>query len=151
MQTFLPFADFTECAQVLDPPRLGNQFYREGMTLIRGGWSHHPASRMWQGYEHALGEYLIACHEELVLRGYSYPHHVDEIRRHQYNCENKSMPPWLGDERVHSTHRANLLRKNPDWFGPLGWTEEPMNGYFWPIDGGYYIIEGKRVKNVGHI
>lgn len=57
MQTFLPYADFDESARALDPKRLGNQVYRECLTLIRGGWPNHPASRMWRGYECALACY----------------------------------------------------------------------------------------------
>ncbi len=112
MQTFLPYSNFITSAQVLDPSRLGNQLYREGITLIRGNWSNHPASKMWQGHFWALGKYLLACATVLETeRGLSYPKSVNEIRRIMRKHKNHSMPGWLGDEKIHSSHRANLLLK----------------------------------------
>ncbi|MCW2903762.1 MAG: hypothetical protein JWO67_6027 [Streptosporangiaceae bacterium] len=50
MQTFLPYADFTATAQVLDPRRLGKQRVEtlqvlRGLTVTGYGWRHHPAVR----------------------------------------------------------------------------------------------------------
>jgi hypothetical protein len=45
-----------------------------------------------------------------------------------YNVEN---PTWLGDERVHSSHRSNLLRKDAEFYGTKGWPEGPDMEYFW--------------------
>ncbi len=143
MQTFLPFKEFHESAAVLDPKRLGNQFYREGMPLLRGKWAHHPASRMWLDYDcqYALGVYLLALHDQLEERGFSYPHHVREIKRRIGPRKNKSMPPWLGDHTFHAIHRGVLLYKRPDWYEQFGWPEyaippDPDSGsfpYFWPV------------------
>lgn len=41
-------------------------------------------------------------------------------------------PPWLGDDRVHSSHRANLLRKDFEHYSQFGWSEHPQEGYYWP-------------------
>lgn len=42
-------------------------------------------------------------------------------------------PWWLGDERLHSSHRGRLLYKDPDWYSQFGWSEEPIEtGYWWP-------------------
>ena len=57
MQTFLPYPDFAKSARVLDPSRLGNQFYREGLTLLRGKWPNHPASKMWADHAPGSGAY----------------------------------------------------------------------------------------------
>jgi hypothetical protein len=50
------------------------------------------------------------------------------------------LPPWFGNERLHSSHRAALLYKNPEWYGRFGWKEKPAvpdaKGrlpYYWPI------------------
>jgi hypothetical protein len=119
--------------ETLDDSRLGNQVYREGMTLIRGGWSNHPASKMWRGYESALAYYLWAGCQELLSRGKDYSDRVwyNELMNYDM-CS--TMPPWWGDERVHSSHRANLLRKDPVWYGKFGWTEAPAEGYYWPTN-----------------
>lgn len=135
MQTFLAYPSFTESMRVLDDSRLGNQVYREGMTLLRGGWPNHPASKMWQGHELALASYLWAGVLELDQRGKGYwsrPWCL-ELQTHLDGQPAPVLPPWLGDERVHSSHRANLLRKDPVWYGKFGWTEEPQEGYYWPV------------------
>jgi hypothetical protein len=100
---------------------------------MRGGaWSNHPAVKMWRGYSIALllyGDVMIA---EWVRRGYKnnmllwldFHNFWDEVL----------LPNWLGDERLHSSHRANLLRKDPEYYGQFGWTEEPTKGYFWPVE-----------------
>ncbi|HEY9473227.1 MAG TPA: MSMEG_6728 family protein, partial [Mycobacteriales bacterium] len=62
MQTFLPYPGFTDCAGVLDQRRLGKQRV-EALQVLRGltvpdyGWRHHPAVKMWAGYEEALVRY----------------------------------------------------------------------------------------------
>ena len=45
------------------------------------------------------------------------------------------LPPWFGDEAFHRSHRSNLLRKEPQWYGQFGWTEPADLAYEWP-DGG---------------
>ena len=133
MQTFLPYPDFRKSAACLDPSRLGNQFYREGLTLLRGGWKNHPASRMWADYKGALCVYLLSCADELTARGRHYQKHIDEVQQYLADHPKIVYPPWLGDDRVHSTHRANLLRKDPIHYSLFGWTETPAEGYYWPI------------------
>jgi hypothetical protein len=39
----------------------------------------------------------------------------------------------FGNPEVHSSHRANLLRKDPNFYGKYGWQESPEIPYFWPI------------------
>lgn len=157
MQTFLPYADLQRSMQVLDPKRLGNQVYREGMTLIRGGWPNHPASKMWQGCEQALAMYLLFGVEELLARGYDYRdrpwcqellnilplqpiNNFEMVMRARTPLCNRIMyPPWLGDERIHASHRGVLLHKNYEWYSQFGWSEKPRPprpdgkmDYVWP-------------------
>lgn len=136
MQTFLPYPDFRESARVLDPRRLGNQFYREGLTLLRGKWANHPAARMWRGHHYALGCYLLACERELARRGHHYPEHGKEVLNRILwalaRGETMDPPAWLGDPDFHARHRAALLAKDPEWYGRFGWTEEPSIDYIWP-------------------
>jgi hypothetical protein len=140
MQTFLPYAKFEDSVRVLDPNRLGNQVYREGLTLIRGGWPHHPVSRMWHGYKHALAIYCLAGLDELLRRGRDYPHHRETFEKYLQEFPDTGMPIWLGCDKLHSSHRAILLWKQPEWYNKFGWREKPLgpneNGrfpYFWPI------------------
>ena len=133
MQTFLPYPSFTESMACLDDSRLGNQVYREGITLLRGGWPNHPASKMWRGYEGALAKYLWAGCLELQKRGrdYSGRDWFELIRTH--GPDDPLDPPWLGDPAFHASHRSNLLRKDSVWYGKYGWTEPHDLEYVWPV------------------
>jgi len=132
MQTFLPYADFHRSAAALDTSRLGNQAYREGKTLLGGGWKNHPASRMWSGHRRALAEYVLACFDELTKRERHYPKHIQEVMALRDSLPNTGNPPWLGNEDFHASHRSNLLRKLPEWYGKFGWTEPNDLPYVWP-------------------
>ncbi len=132
MQTFLPYADFDACARCLDSRRLGNQRL-EALIILRTlrrqsrqGWRHHPAVKMWRGYENALAQYLNAVCAEWARRGYR-----NNIRRRRVRLPLEP-PPWLGDERLHASHRSNLLRKDPAHYGRFGWREPPDLPYYWP-------------------
>ena len=137
MQTFLAYPSFSESMRVLDDSRLGNQVYREGITLLRGHWPNHPASKMWRGYEPALADYLIAGVLELENRGKDYAGRAwyDELQSYyEQHCLGViDLPEWLGDEQFHASHRSNLLRKDPVWYGQFGWTEPDNLEYVWPV------------------
>jgi hypothetical protein len=134
MQTFLPLPTYAESMRVLDPRRLGNQVYREGLTLIRGGWPNHPASRMWRGHWHHLALYIVAGLNELQVRGKVYPHHYEEVQQLLLHHPDTGPPPWLGDPDFHAAHRSNLLRKDPVWYGQFGWSESSDLPYLWPVN-----------------
>lgn len=131
MQTFLPFADFKKSAFVLDDTRLGNQ-RREALGLINAvtgkskGWRNHPAALMWTGYSSALRLYYDTIVAEWIARGFT--HNGQRMR-----VVDPVMPWWLGDERVHSSHRAALLAKKPGWYEQFGWSEKPVIDYHWPV------------------
>ena len=89
-------------------------------------WLRHPAVGMWRGHDAALAAYFWAMVEEWRGRGYrstiELPRPAGEL----------VLPPWLGDERLHRSHRSNLLRKAPEWYGRFGWREPPDLPYWWP-------------------
>jgi len=136
VQTFLPYPDFDESARCLDDGRLGKQrveAYQIVRTLdeVTRGWRHHPAVKMWRGYEGALVEYGLAMCREWVARGRADTVH-DKLLVHA-RPQPAARPPWLGDEAVHASHRSNLLRKDPEWYGRFGWREPPDLPYAWPV------------------
>lgn len=130
MQTFLPYSDFYQSAQVLDYRRLGKQRVEARQILkalqIGGGWSHHSAVSMWRGHECALIQYGNIMIIEWVDRGYRNTMELLPF-------ENPIMPPWMGLEVFHASHRSNLLRKNSEWYGQFGWTEGTDLEYVWPV------------------
>lgn len=136
MQTFLPYADFRQSAKCLDYRRLGKQRV-EAMQIYNivsgqrttGGWINHPAVKMWKGYPDALALYMNACIDEWVSRGYG--NSIEKIKIE--NEKDVKMPPWIGNEKFHVSHRSNLLGKDFDYYKQFGWTESPYLPYVWPV------------------
>ena len=135
MITFLPYPCFLETALCLDRQRLGKQRVEAKMILeIRLGkssrWANHPAVKMWAGFEAALafyGETLCLVWKD---RGY-----VDNLREFfSWNTRpGFPIPGWMGTSPIHTTHRAALLAKDPEWYGKFGWHETPKIEYWWPV------------------
>jgi hypothetical protein len=135
MQTFLPDPDFAASAAVLDDVRLGKQrveAYQILRTLlgITQGWQHHPAVKMWRGHADALIDYGVAMCREWTRRGRADTVH-DKLLAHR-SSEPAASPGWLGDAAFHASHRSNLLRKDPEWYGRFGWQEAADLPYVWP-------------------
>lgn len=131
MQTFLPVPNFIESAKVLDYRRLGKQRV-ECYQILRSlsgessGWKNHPAVRMWEGYEEALRQYQRAMILEWINRGYRNTLSIPVSNSYV-------LPKWFGDDSFHASHRSNLLRKNPVWYGQWGWKEPNDIPYKWPV------------------
>lgn len=148
MQTFLPLSSFRASLEALDYRRLGKQRVetfqllvangdpwaiaertrRTGKTDSPKGWVNHPAAVMWRRYPDALKEYLNLSIEEWIRRGYNNTMSLAPLPRLiEY-------PHWLGDHRLHASHRSNLLRKDSKFYGTKGWTEGPDLEYVWPAE-----------------
>jgi hypothetical protein len=132
MQTFLPYPDYLQSMRTLDKSRLGNQVWREGITLIRGKWKNHPASKMWRGHEYHLGLYLLAGVQVLSERGKHYEQTELAILAEMAKHRDSGPPAWLGDSRFHDSHKASLLKKKFDWYSQFGWSV-PDVPLFWPV------------------
>jgi hypothetical protein len=140
VQTFLPYPDFTASARCLDRRRLGKQRV-EALQILKAlldpsyGWQHHPAVAMWRGHEYQLVRYGHDVCWEWSRRGYrdSVSERLAELylARRVYDMD-PAEPVWLGDERFHASHRSNLLRKDPTYYGGFGWSEPPDLPYVWP-------------------
>ncbi|MEO3807800.1 MSMEG_6728 family protein [Sphaerisporangium sp. B11E5] len=152
MQTFLPYPDFRLTARVLDPRRLGKQRAEviqvlRALTVPGYGWRHHPAARMWAGYEEALVRYgLEICRRwcaagradtcaETLRRELAERCGVAEPRSQPSLGAAAELPPWLGDEALHRSHRSALLRKAPEFYRPLFGDEPDDLPYLWPSSG----------------
>jgi hypothetical protein len=144
VQTFLPYPEFARSAQVLDGPRLGKQRV-ETLQILRAlelpgyGWANHPAVVMWRGRTPALVAYGLACIDEWVSRGHADAtvHSITEFAPHVAGLTQLQLagdgllPTWLGDERLHASHRSALLAKDPEHYRPL-FGDQPGLPYFWP-------------------
>lgn len=149
MQTFLPYPGFAASAAALDGKRLGKQRV-EAVQVLRGltrpayGWRHHPAAKMWHGYEEALTRYgLDVCAvwtatgradttaatlaaDLLAATG------IAVVRSQAELADAGELPPWLHDEAVQRSHRSALLRKDPEHYRPLFPGVPDDLPYVWP-------------------
>jgi len=133
MITFLPSENFQETAKILDNRRLGSQ-RREAYGilmshLVNGELSRHTVGRMWEGYTDALIDYTITICVEWEQRGFRDTIREKIKERSSFIYER---PWWLGKDILHSSHRSNLLRKDPIYYGRFGWSELPLLPYYWP-------------------
>jgi len=150
MQTFLPEADFQDTAIHLDRKRLVKQSV-ENLQILKslsgmyssGAWSNHPAVKMWRGHEDFLFLYNEAIIKEIILRGYKNTTHVqfDEIYKENFLGLESDTPWWLGNTKVHYTHKGRLFEKDPDHYyfysdfadyKEIGYTCCDSCSYFWP-------------------
>jgi len=135
MQTFLPFDDFALSAGSLDRARLGKQRV-ETLQILNAlkdpsyGWQNHPATNMWRGSELTLVDYGVAICSEWISRGYNDTC-LDKIKANTAHFSNTSSPWWLGDSRVHDSHKAMLYKKNPDFYVAFR-SKSHIENYFWP-------------------
>ncbi|MEW1612736.1 MULTISPECIES: MSMEG_6728 family protein [unclassified Streptomyces] len=149
MQTFLPYPDFAASAASLDPRRLGKQRV-EALQVLRGltvpgyGWRHHPAVRMWTGYEEALVRYGLeicrvwtaagrpdTCAASLMTEFASH-RAAPGVRTQEQLAAVRELPPWLGDPAFHRSHRSALRSKAPDVYAPLFPDDPDGLPYVWP-------------------
>ena len=140
MQTFLPYDCFARSARVLDYRRLGKQRV-ECLQLLKAllepgtkGWVNHPAAKMWRGHELRLATYGLTICDEWRRRGYKDTCREKILKyaeRAPFSRETWT-PEWLGCDDFHSSHRSNLLRKDPEWYSQWGWTEPNNLDYIWP-------------------
>ena len=137
MQTFLPYSSYDDSAAALDRLRLGKQRVETLQimkALVTGkGWIHHPVTKMWRGYELALLDYQRAIVTEWLSRGYKDTCWVKTSDLWiEAGKPGEDYPPFVGDEAFHASHRSNLLRKDPDWYGQFGWSEPDDLAYVYP-------------------
>lgn len=154
MQTFLPHKDFKETASCLDYKRLGKQrleslqLLNASLRILSGeeikGWKNHPARLMWANHLYALCQYGIVICDEWICRGYK-----DSLRPRFISIlstlKDNGLPPWINDERIHISHRSNLLRKGRERLEKKGkrdtlehyrklWPDTPDSiPYYWPV------------------
>ena len=145
MQTFLPYRDFARSADVLDAPRLGKQRV-ETLQVLRAlelgdyGWQSHPVVRMWRGRTPALVAYGLAVVRAWQARGHAdstyeliaeFAPEVEQLTQADL-AERGLLPSWLGDGRLHLSHRSALIRKDPDFYRPVFGDVPDDVPYHWP-------------------
>jgi hypothetical protein len=153
MQTFLPFKSFYHTAQALDNKRLNKQILECYQILNvlsnddpHAGWRNHPAVKMWRGFEMGLYQYAMVMIEEANIRGIKTENNLrnlENLNERAYKDWGYGMPLWMDDKkvmaRVTTTHKANLYRKDPEFYFEFHTAVESKNNepccdrcqYYW--------------------
>lgn len=104
------------------------------------GWKNHPAKLMWDESPYGLIAYGLVICLEFKHRGFD-DHTYNTIEafgdfstditfEQDWLAENNLLPYWLGDERLHRSHQANLKRKDPIYYRE--WDVPTNLEYWWP-------------------
>ena len=150
MQTFLPHKDFSKTASRLDRKRLIKQSV-ENLQVLKSlaglytsnAWKNHPAVKMWAGHEDWLFMYNESIVKEILMRGYKNTTNItfDQVYQDNFMMLESEKPWWLGDERVHYSHRGRLYDKDPEKYyfysdfadyKDIGYTCCVSCNYYWP-------------------
>lgn len=140
MQTFLPYKEPLDSALVLDYKRLGKQrveavqILKTLLELNKAGWRNHPAVLMWEGYEKYLNNVylksMIYAWGQLGYKNTKTLEHYHQIKRLLGEGIGKK-PNWITQEFCDS-HKSNLKRKFPEYYGKI-WPDIPDDlPYIWP-------------------
>lgn len=110
-------------------------------------WYNHPAVKMWRGYEVSLIQYsqeiLLVCNLRKINTA-----KLTETLAKQYNQIPYSggiSPWWLGNDKLHKSHRANLLRKHYDHYKHF-FNEDLIIPYWWPTAEERILWEAEQRK-----
>ena len=102
---------------------------RPGIGAARigiSGWRYVPA----------LTKYALEMTDAWIARGHGdtvrpqvllFAPEVDALRQDELD-----LPPWIGDEDFHLSHRSNLIRKDPEFYGEVFPDVPDDLPYVWP-------------------
>jgi hypothetical protein len=96
----------------------------KALLVPNSGWSNHPVTKMWGGYEASLLLYQEAiCHEWVNVRGFKdtcleKTHTIFDLFAPMWGTTDDT-PPWFGDVEFHIAHQSNLVRKNREYYKPI--------------------------------
>ncbi len=136
VNTFLPYADYKNCAKVLDNKRLGKQRVeaKQIINIIENydkvkAWKNHPAVLMWFDNVKSLKTYYNIMVLEWIRRGFNNTMPI-------YKIVGKYKDPWfIGNKSFHLSHQASLIRKNKSHYAKyfLHVPDDYMHyTYIWP-------------------
>jgi hypothetical protein len=135
VQTFLPYPDFAASARVLDVRRLGKQRVEalqifRALTVPTYGWKHHPAVKMWAGYEEALIRYGLAMCLEWTDAGRADT--VAATLMAEWGGVPREQPELAAAGELPPSHQSSLVRKDPAHYRPAFADVPDDLEYVWP-------------------
>lgn len=105
----------------------------ESFDIRKTPWYNHPACQMWLGYELRLCRYGEEICEEWIRRGFKDTC-LSKLKKYStyYGLQADNDPPFIGDEKFHTSYKSNLIRKDAGFYGPK-FPDVPENlEYIWP-------------------
>lgn len=140
MQTFLPFPNFAQSANILDKKRCWKQVVETAQIIsilnspvpMVSRWFNHPAVQMWKGHTTILKNYFNAFLEVCIEK-----HNINTKYTFLDDSEIRyaERPWWLGNEQFHRAMRARLIEKDEAFYLPLFPHDKGFNDgkYWWPV------------------
>jgi len=133
MNTLLPFPSLNSIG-LLSNADLGVQIYEAGELVhllvdAPAGWYKEPAAMQWYGHIDALKAYYNLCVILWGQRGFKQERKIYTGLDLRYSTK---LPPWVGDERVHTFHRATLVSRRPDFYKRYAWKVPETIKPFYP-------------------
>lgn len=148
MQTFAPYKNCRESAKCLDKKRAWKQVVEAKQILATNGikvpkrdggymkasYVNHPIHNIWKNHLEALMHYHDVFLEECIFN-----HGINTTSKFMYELgyyENKNQneiefPKLFGYKPFHDSHKSNLLRKNPEFYGKYNWNVSDDLEYIW--------------------
>lgn len=136
--TWLPYPNMRLSVHTLSALTLGRQV-ADCISILRIVAGHREGGRnkysdtvlSWHHHPEALVLYTDYAVQELLLRGHTNtlpsPRSTEGRKLYQIPLEwiqkSPKIPEWIGVERIHASHRATLLAKDPVWYSQFSWTE----------------------------
>jgi hypothetical protein len=151
VNTFVTAPTVEECASNLDNKRLGKQRVeaKQIIDILESnkvqGFSNHPIVGQWRGFTQALKVYYNAMFDEWAERGFKneklsrYQIVQDPKLSHLVKDPNEIVvmfPAWFFSPIMHLTHKCDLYRKKPEFYGQkftfsTAEQEYLKRGYIW--------------------
>jgi hypothetical protein len=157
---FVTSPNLLECAKYLDKKRVWKQAV-EARQIIdaidnpgSSKWENHPCAKSWKNHSDALKVYYNYILRECLFRGINTTMQLYDIDENEYSViptyfegnkttlyfptTNKTFPPFFSWYPFIMSHRAALIRKNPDYYYTIFYTPEIepylSKGYIWPCN-----------------
>lgn len=131
MQIFLPYPDFESSAGVFSYTTMMDQCTAILRTLntlhdVEGTEDMRQTDErvleMWETYEPQLCEYALVLVAEWERRN-MLGSYREQFERHLEWATSGDFvmqkPEWFGDPTLHMSHKAALIRMEPDFYAPL--------------------------------
>ena len=128
---WLPFPDFKSSVNCLRYDDLVEQV-QSIKSVLEHKIVRHPASLMWRGYHYQLCSFGMYCADAIRKTNEDFDWFV-RWRDKLPPTRDEGFPPWFDENKVHASHRSNLLRKCPEYYLQFGWSEKPSSNYYWPV------------------